>query len=340
VVTAIDQSEPSAQAPGQRLLELLACPECQQPLTLDQPTQLCCNRCGRTFPIRSGVPRLLSHVLPESVAITAAAFGWQWQKFRQQHLAFREQMLEWLSPVEPGDFQGRRVLDAGCGSGRHLLLASAFEPDQLVGLDISAAIDVAQEQTRHLPLVDLVQGNLLTPPFCAESFDLVYSIGVVHHVPDPAEAIQALARCLKPGGTLHIWVYAHEGNALVRRVVDPLRRVLARRAPRPAVRLGIVPLVLLLTLATRLAPFRRTLPYCEYLRRMATYSPRHLWEICYDQLMAPTTNYLGYDELVLWFEQAGLVDVRVRKSRGMSWAATGRRRSVEPSHREASPKSA
>lgn len=218
------------------------------------------------------------------------------------------------------------VLDAGCGKGRHLLVAAEFGARHVVGLDLSAAVDVARAQTAALQGVDVVQGNLLSPPFAESSFDLIYSVGVIHHVPDPAAAIRALTRCLRPGGTLHVWVYGYEGNELVRWFVDPCRRVLARHVPRSLVRSGSLPLALLLLgLARFLARFDclPSLPYRAYLKHIAPFSVPHVWAIVYDQLMAPMTRYVRRDELLGWFRSAGLTDIRLRWSRGMSWAATG-----------------
>ena len=65
--------------------------------------------------------------------------------------------------------------------------------------------------------------------------------------------------------------------------------------------------------------------YGDYLRGLGGYSIGHIWAIAYDQLMAPTTHYIRGDQLANWFAAAGLVDVRIRDSRGMSWTATGRR---------------
>ncbi len=278
--------------------------------------------------MRNGVPRLLPRELPDSVVQTAAAFGWQWHAFSDQLTAFHEEFLEWLAPVRPNHFRDKRVLDAGCGKGRHLLLAAEFGAREVVGLDLSTAVDVARQSTADLPAVDIVQGDLLAPPLREGSFDLVYSIGVIHHVPDPSAAVRALAKCLRPGGVLHVWVYGYEGNSLVRWLVDPLRRHLATRVPRSAVRVATLPLGLVLSLLARVSPRLQVipgLPYRQYLQSLSGYSVRHIWTIVYDQLMAPTTHYVRRGELRAWFHTAGLTNVHVRASRGMSWAASGER---------------
>jgi SAM-dependent methyltransferase len=276
---------------------------------------------------------MLTGKLSEPIAKTADAFGWQWHAFPEQLPAFHEEFLEWLAPVSPGEFQGRRVLDAGCGKGRHLLVAAQFSPQHIVGLDLSSAVDVARRATTEVSVVDVVQGNLLTPPFGEGRFDLVYSIGVVHHVPRPSEAIRALASCLRPGGTLHVWVYSHEGNALVRWAIDPVRRQLSRRAPRGVVRAGTLPLTIILLGAAHVAQhldrFLPRLPYRQYLRHIAGFSIPQVWTIIFDQLMAPTTHYVKRHELEQWFREAGLVNIRIRQSRGMSWTGTGQRPATE-----------
>jgi SAM-dependent methyltransferase len=266
--------------------------------------------------------------LSEPLAQTAGAFGWQWQSFTEQYPEFHDEFLEWLSPVAPEDFRGKRVLDAGCGKGRHVLLAAGFGAEHVVGLDLSSAVDVARRHTASSPMVDIVQGDLLRPPLAAQAFDLVYSVGVVHHVPEPAMAIQALASCVRPGGTLHVWVYGHEGNAIVRWLIDPLRRLLARWTPRKAVRAATLPLAIALLALSKIAEYLQSvpfLPYHQYLRRLGRYSTRHVWTIVYDQLMAPTTHYVRRGELEEWFRRAGLTNIRIRDSRGMSWAGTGER---------------
>lgn len=271
---------------------------------------------------------MLPAKLSEDVAETSEAFGWQWQRFTEQLDAFKDEFLEWMAPVGEEDFRGKRVLDAGCGKGRHLLLAARFGAEQAVGLDLSAAVDVARGHTSHLTNVDVIQGDLLAPPVADGAFDLIYSVGVIHHTPSPSAAVRALARALKPGGTLHVWVYGYEGNAPVRWLLEPLRRRLARGVPRGAVRAGTLPVGVALTLAARAwqhlgwVPF---LPYRQYLARLGGYSVRHNWTIVYDQLMAPTTHYVKRHELEAWFRAAGLTNVRLRDSRGMSWAATGQR---------------
>ena len=106
--------------------------------------------------------------------------------------ADRREFLDWIRPLEPADFEGRVVLDAGCGKGRHIFLAAKFKARTVVGVDLSNAVEAAYRNTRELPNVHVIQADIYHLPF-AQPFDLAYSIGVLHHLPDPKAGFLALS---------------------------------------------------------------------------------------------------------------------------------------------------
>ncbi len=77
-------------------------------------------------------------------------------------------------------------------------------------MDLSGAVEAARDLTADLPAVSVVRGDLLRPPFATGTFDHIYSLGVLDHTPDPRAAFLALARLLRPGGRIAIWVYPRE----------------------------------------------------------------------------------------------------------------------------------
>lgn len=322
------------------LLDDLVCPLSRDPLRLEgsetaDDDRLVCDGCGRSWSVRRGVPRLVPPDLVEQQEDTAAAFGWQWQYFSEFHPQFEAQFLDWVHPLGPENFRGKRVLDAGCGTGRHAHFAATYGASQVVALDLSPAVEAARVNLASHPTVDVVQGDLLRPPFRTADegggFDLVYSIGVLHHLPDPFAGFESLVRFLRPGGTIAVWVYGHESNGFVRHVVEPLRRVSTRISPS-LLRAGAWPLALGFHGVSK-GVYRplsgtavgRALPLREYLSSVADFSFRQNYAIVFDQLVAPTAAYIKGPELEQWFETAGLPDATISRRHGNSWRGQGRR---------------
>jgi SAM-dependent methyltransferase len=320
----------------------LVCPVSGHPLELEADSgaesieegALACTGCSLRWPVRGAIPRLVPDDLVEQQNRTAAAFGWQWQHFSEQHPEFEEQFLDWLHPIDADFFEAKRVLDAGCGTGRHAFFAARYRASEVVGLDLSSAVETARQTLAGFENVDVVQGDLLRPPFRTAAdgggFDLVYSIGVLHHLPDPAAGFRSLVRYVRPGGTIAVWVYGHENNGVVRNVVEPLRRV-STKVPSPLLRGMAWPLALGFHGAAK-GVYRplsgtaagRALPLNEYLTSVADHGFRHNYQIVFDQLSAPTAAYIKGAELRRWLEDAGLEDVHVSPRHGNSWRGRGR----------------
>jgi SAM-dependent methyltransferase len=312
------------------VLTTLACPSCGGSLDeRDGGGAFACVSCERVYPVVAGIPRFVDDAaLSDLQNRTADAFGWQWLHFREMHDAYEEQFLDWIRPLDRSFFVGKRVLDAGCGIGRHAYFASRFGAREVVALDLSDAVETAREHLSGLDGVHVLQGDLLRPPFRRDDphtgFDLVYSIGVLHHLPDPRAGFLSLARLVRPGGTMFVWVYGYEGNALVRRVVEPLRRLTTRMSPS-ALRVVAWPLSGALYAAARVVrgPLRR-LPSGEYVASLRRFSFRQVYSIGFDQLVAPSSRYIRRDELAEWFAAAGLEEVEITQRNGNSWRGRGR----------------
>lgn len=138
-------------------------------------------------------------------------FGYEWDKYSQVLERHEEQFLEWVSPLKPADFEGRRVMDAGCGMGRNAFWALKYGAKELVGFDLdSRAVAKAGQNLARFPNAKVMTASIYEPPVDAP-FDLVFSIGVVHHLPDPPGAVKKLYEATAPGGTLLLWLYGKGG---------------------------------------------------------------------------------------------------------------------------------
>lgn len=330
------------------LIPLLACPACAGPLALApgattissediEEGRLGCGSCAEAYPIVRGIPRFAHQALASDVRATADAFGWQWNHFDEITPDHERQFLAWAAPVTAADFAGRIVLDAGCGKGRHLACAVKFGAAQAVGVDLSDAVEAAWRNVRHLPQAHVVQADIHRLPFRGEAFDVAYSVGVLHHLPDPKRGFDAIVPLVRRGGRLIAWVYGREGNGWIVRFVTPLREQLTSRMPRRALRLlsAVVagalllpPLRLLYGPLHRAAPrlSARILPYEAYLSQVSTFSLRELTTIVFDHLVAPTSHYLTRKEFAAWFDRPDLEPPIIGWHNRMSWRGTALRR--------------
>ncbi len=117
---------------------------------------------------------------------------------------------------EDRDFSGRRVLDVGCGNG-YVLSKYAQEGAEAYGMDLTGA--AVSLSARRFELRGLrghfSVGNAESLPYKEGTFDCVCSMGVLHHTPSPAKAVDELFRVLKSGGRLIVMFY-HRNSALYR----------------------------------------------------------------------------------------------------------------------------
>ena len=100
---------------------------------------------------------------------TAERFGYEWNHFRDFNFDEEAASLKtWFQPRRLDDLAGLNVLEAGCGMGRHATIATHYGVHALVGMDLGNAVEAAFENTRHLPAVCIVQGDIYYPPLNAQ----------------------------------------------------------------------------------------------------------------------------------------------------------------------------
>ena len=200
------------------LLEILVCPACKADLACAEARaenneilegSLSCSACAKEYPISGGIPRFV-----ESDDY-ASSFGYQWNRFRQEQIdSFNGTTLSadrfWTETGwTPETMKGKWVLDAGCGAGRFLDIASQADAN-IVGIDISSAIDAARSNMEGRSNVHFIQASIYGLPFREGTFDFCYSIGVIQHTPDPRESLKAIGRVIKSGGRFAATIYGRK----------------------------------------------------------------------------------------------------------------------------------
>jgi len=326
----------------ERLLAWLACPTCRAALALTATARadddvregaLTCTRCGARYPITQGIPRMIPGGVTREARETAERFGYEWTRFAEIRPQYAAQFQGWIAPVEPATFAGRVVLDAGCGKGRHLRLVAQHGAREVIGIELGPAVEVAMRNTADLENVHVIQGDLTQPPVRPTSVDVVYSIGVLHHLGEPVAGFRALASLLASGGLLVAWLYAREGNGRLLALLEPLRRI-TRGAPLglvSALAWGLtVPLWLALRSVYAVARawplLQRCLPYASYLVDLVPFPFREVHSIVFDQLLAPVAHYMSRSEVELCFAESGLALTSLRWHHANSWSASGHAR--------------
>lgn len=271
---------------------------------------------------------------PSPDAETASAFSESWNHLEPGSVYTRSQFLEWFDPIDPASVRGGSVLELGFGNGSLLYHMAHYAPSRLCGVELG---DTHETTRRNLDALDvdvvaeLHQGDLTQ--VALGEFDLVYCIGVLHHLKSPHDGFDAVLRHTRPGGRFHCWVYAHEGNGVVRLVVEPMRRI-ASRLPwwltKYAVALpAVIPYFIYAKLLRALVPrsLGRALPLFDYSLWIAERGFGFFHHVAFDQLVTPTTSYLREETVASWLE-----DERVDPSsryvifrNGNSWKFGGRR---------------
>jgi len=293
-------------------LKFLVCPSCKAELHLhasethgDEVTEgrLRCAECRRDYAIGGGVPRFVD------AGAYASSFGYQWNRFRTVQLDSvngsweSARTLAATSGWTDEDYRGRLVLDAGVGAGRYAEVV-ADRGGEVVGVDLTRAVDAAYANVGRRPGVHLIQADIFAMPFRDETFDLAYSIGVLHHTPDPRAAFARVARTVKKGGGFAVYLYDRYGLPhfadMIRRVTTrlPLRLMfLAASAAIPLYYLYRLPL--LGRVAQVVAPISMHPSWrFRWLDTFDWYTPTYQWK-------------LRYPEVWRWFRACGLHDVAI-----------------------------
>jgi len=190
---------------------------------------------------------------------TERSFGYQWkQRTAYDSKASMTFSREWLvrrygfaSAAQMQRYFAERecILDAGCGSGysASLWLDSAWQGGgtaQWFGADISEAIDVAPDRLNGIPGLHFLQADVRQLPFAEQTFDVIFSEGVLHHTPSTERALKSLVPLLRPGGEIMFYVYRKKGpirefaDDYIRSIVSALPPEQASTMLRPLTKLG------------------------------------------------------------------------------------------------------
>jgi len=245
-------------------------------------------------------------------------FGYEWHNYSELHPEYEEQFRRWTAHLKPEDWRGVTFLDVGCGMGRNSYWPMTYGAKGGLAIDVDdRSLTAARRTLAGFPSVQ-VEKRSAYEIGRRDQFDLVYSIGVIHHLQHPEHALANMVSAAKPGGRVLIWVYGRENNRWIVFLLDPLRKVLFSRLPVSLVNhLALYP-TSVLWLLLRLG-FGRI----AYFKLLQQFSFRHLRSIVFDQMLPKIAHYWPRETVERMMRDQGLLKVRLIWVNEMSWCAIG-----------------
>lgn len=309
------------------LLNILRCPTCKCSLSCYsyetssngsiREGMLECKQCNRQYPIVRSIPRFVS------MENYASSFGYQWNLYKytqvDKYSSFRNSEERFYSETKwsKEDLQGNWILDVGCGNGRFVEVSSRNDCN-VVGVDISSAIDAAGDLFKDRNNVHLVQASIYELPFEEGAFDKVYCIGVIQHTPDPEKSIKVLPKFVKKNGQLALTIYERKPWTLCygKYLLRPLTKRMNKKVLLFLIKL-LSPILFTLTEILFRIPvlnrvFKFIIPYANYVGFTGlTIKQRYEWAILdtFDMLSPAYDSPMNEKEVRQCLDQCNVKDV-------------------------------
>ncbi len=311
-------------------LDLLCCPHTCAPLALEaremRPNGMVATGAlvaadGTRYPIVRGIPRFVD------AQHYAASFGYEWTRWPRVQFELEnagrpmaghtKRMWHAITLAAAEQVCDRTIVEFGCGPGRFLDVVRSLG-GRAVGIDLSQAVEAARHNFADDPDVLIIQGDILTPPLRPGVLDGGYSIGVLHHTPDPQRGLQALARTVRRGGwvaccvyqkdTFYDWPSVRRFRWLHNRLCKPLVGYRAALLYSHASAYALEPLLRPLL---RIRGVRRALMYVERNWIVTLHLPDARWRLLdiFDAITPEVATTHTWDELRAWMEAAGCAPV-------------------------------
>jgi SAM-dependent methyltransferase len=255
---------------------------------------------------------------------TIKDFGEQWLKYpdNEGYYGSLELFSDILSPfLEPKDIKNCRVAEIGSGTGRIVNMLLEAGAKHVVAVEPSDSFEVLchnLQQPEKLTCLKITGDHL--PAY--GDLDYIFSIGVLHHIPDPKPVVEAAFRALRPGGRFLVWLYGKEGNGLYLALISPMR-ILTKHLPHFMLsfltEIMYWPLVLYIKFC-HILPLSLKGYMLSVFEKM---SPEKRRLIIYDQLNPSYAKYYTRQEAEKLLIDGKFENVRIHHRHGYSWTVIG-----------------
>lgn len=305
-------------------MKILACPKDKGNLDLEmidgnekeiKEGVLTCEDCGEQYKIVKGVPRFVSSEK------YVGNFGYQWNKHRLTQLdneksKVSESTLKTKTDLTAEKVNGKLILDVGCGMGRFGDVVSRWG-GEVVGIDLSTAVDAAYENIGIRKKVHIVQADIYELPFKEETFDIIFSIGVLMTTPDCKKAFMQLPKLLKQNGKVVIWIYSKHTYRGIDSKVKFVYRKITKNMPYRllySISHGMVIISTIIKKGVLGKVFHGLLPGIIYHAIPSTSSQeKYAWRVLdtFDFYSPKNVSTHSYPEVYSWFKENKLDDIEL-----------------------------
>jgi ubiquinone/menaquinone biosynthesis C-methylase UbiE len=220
-------------------------------------------------------------------------------------------MLDRIAGTKDTNFDGKTIVDIGCGPGR--FLETIRQKNGIaIGVDLSDAVEAAGEIFKDDPNVLVCQADVLNSPIKSTAIDGIFSIGVLHHTTNAETGFKEMVRVLKPNGWIAVSVYS-TGGYYDNFIVNIWRKIFKALWPifkqYPA--LIYTYLVVYITTLIRKIPVVRTLfhPFLYFFPSIILKDTT--WSILNTFDSITPSNQYGFTiyQVFKWFKKANLKDI-------------------------------
>ena len=231
-----------------------------------------------------------------------------------------EMLEDIVKPFDLRLIKDKIICEIGVGSGRILKNLIKLSPKKIYAIDPSEAIEVAEENNKDSKVEILfmkISGQAIN---FKNEIDYIFSLGVIHHIPDAEIVCKKIYESLKPKGKFVIWLYGKEGNELYLFIFDNLRKI-TRFMPDKLLNLFSIFLNLFLSVY---------IFFCEYLNlplknyminvlKKCSFKKRKY--IIFDQLNPSYSKYYTRHDVETLLTKSGFSKFEIVNRRQYSWTA-------------------